>query len=83
MSFYPLYLYKEENNNNNIGGVVGGGSSQGMMVFEPRAKYNVRRANLNRNFIRELEAKLKLRFVETGKGDLKETFGPEDVFIDK
>jgi predicted helicase len=27
-----------------------------------------------------LEAKLKLRFVETGKGDLKKTFGPEDVF---
>ncbi|RKY26216.1 MAG: DNA methyltransferase, partial [Planctomycetota bacterium] len=75
----PLYLYTEkENNNNNVGG--GGGSNQGMMVFEPPAKYGARRANLNRDFVRELEAKLKMRFVETGKGDLKKTLGPEDVF---
>ncbi len=79
---FPLYLHHKdkENNNNNVSIGGGGGSNQGMMVFEPRAKYQARRANLNRNFIRELEAKLKLRFVETGKGDLKKTFGPEDVF---
>ena len=77
---FPLYLFEGKDDVNSTSGGGGGGSNQGMMVFEPRAKYDVRRANLNRNFIRELEAKLKLRFVETGKGDLKKTFGPEDVF---
>lgn len=39
-----------------------------------------RRPNLNPEFIKAVEEKLGLRFVPDGQGDLKETFGPEDVF---
>ena len=38
------------------------------------------RPNLNPEFINEISKKLGLKFVEDGKGDLKETFGPEDIF---
>jgi predicted helicase len=39
-----------------------------------------RRPNLNPEFIKAVSDKLELKFVEDGKGDLKETFGPEDIF---
>jgi predicted helicase len=39
-----------------------------------------RRPNLNPEFIKAFSAKLELKFVEDGKGDLQETFGPEDIF---
>jgi predicted helicase len=39
-----------------------------------------RRPNLAPEFIIDFSARLKLRFIPDGKGDLKETFGPEDVF---
>jgi predicted helicase len=39
-----------------------------------------RRPNLNPLFIADLEKRLGLSFVSDGKGDLKKTFGPEDVF---
>jgi hypothetical protein len=39
-----------------------------------------RRPNLNPEFIKAVSDKLGLEFVEDGKGDLKETFGPEDIF---
>ncbi len=39
-----------------------------------------RRPNLNPEFIKAFSEKLELKFVEDGKGDLKETFGPEDIF---
>ena len=39
-----------------------------------------RRPNLNPDFIKTFSSKLGLKFVEDGKGDLTETFGPEDVF---
>jgi predicted helicase len=39
-----------------------------------------RRPNLNPEFIKAFSEKLQLKFVEDGKGDLKETFGPEDIF---
>ncbi len=39
-----------------------------------------RRANLNPEFIKVFSNKLGLKFIEDGKGDLKETFGPEDIF---
>lgn len=39
-----------------------------------------RRPNLNPEFIKTFSEKLNLKFVEDGKGDLEETFGPEDVF---
>jgi hypothetical protein len=39
-----------------------------------------RRPNFNRNLTGHLEIGLGLQFVTDGKGDLKETFGPEDIF---
>jgi len=39
-----------------------------------------RRPNLNPEFINDISKKLGLKFAEDGKGDLKETFGPEDIF---
>lgn len=36
--------------------------------------------NLDKAFIGKLEESLRLRFAPDGPGDLKETFGPEDVF---
>jgi predicted helicase len=38
------------------------------------------RPNLNPEFIKAASDKLRLKFVSDGKGDLTETFGPEDVF---
>ena len=39
-----------------------------------------RKPNLAPEFIAELEKKLKLTFILDGQGDLKKTFGPQDVF---
>ncbi len=39
-----------------------------------------RRPNLNPEFIKAFSEKLGLKFIEDGKGDLQETFGPEDIF---
>ena len=39
-----------------------------------------RRPNLKPEFIKTASDKLELKFVMDGKGDLMETFGPEDVF---
>jgi len=39
-----------------------------------------RRPNLNPEFIKAFSEKLGLKFVEDGRGDLEETFGPEDIF---
>ena len=39
-----------------------------------------RRANLNPEFIKTVQEKLGLKFIEDGKGDLEQTFGPEDIF---
>jgi predicted helicase len=39
-----------------------------------------RHPNLNPEFTKAFSEKLELKFVEDGKGDIKETFGPEDIF---
>ena len=39
-----------------------------------------RHSNVNPKFINEASNKLKLKFLGYGKGDLKKTFGPEDIF---
>lgn len=49
--------------------------TEGEMQFEG----GKRRSNLNPQFIATFSEKLGLKFVEDGKGDLKETFGPEDI----
>ena len=49
--------------------------AKGEMQFEKG-----RRPNLNPDFIKTFSEKLGLEFIEDGKGDLEETFGPEDIF---
>ena len=39
-----------------------------------------RRPNLNPEFIKAFSEKLGLKFIEDGRGNLTETFGPEDIF---
>jgi hypothetical protein len=39
-----------------------------------------RRPNLQPNFVKALSEKLSLKFIQDGKGDLEESFGPEDIF---
>ena len=48
-------------------------------LFERKAAGN-RRPNLSSEFIADFSARLQLDFVLDGCGDLKKTFGPEDVF---
>ncbi|MFZ7103720.1 MAG: type ISP restriction/modification enzyme, partial [Peptococcaceae bacterium] len=50
--------------------------AEGEMNFDG----GVRRPNLNPAFIGELEGKLGLKFINDGKGNLADNFGPEDVF---
>ena len=42
---------------------------------------NGRQPNLSHKFVGEIEKRVKLSFVSDGKGDLKKTFGPEDIFL--
>jgi predicted helicase len=39
-----------------------------------------RRSNLKPDFATDVSDKLGLEFIEDGRGDLEETFGPEDIF---
>ena len=39
-----------------------------------------RRPNLSAEFVEDLGKRIKLEFVSDGRGDLKRTFGPEDLF---
>ena len=68
-------------------------SNKGIMQFAPLYTYpseqsieqrlfqrGERQPNLAPAFTAELERRLSLRFISDGKGDLRETFGPEDVF---
>ena len=50
--------------------------AEGEMTFEAGS----RRPNLNPDFLKAASDKLRLTFVEDGKGDLVHNFGPEDIF---
>ncbi len=50
--------------------------AEGEMQFEG----GNRRPNLNPEFIKDISGKLGLTFIEDGKGDIEQTFGPEDIF---
>jgi predicted helicase len=49
--------------------------AEGEMQFEEG-----RRPNLNPQFVKDASGRLGLDFTEGGKGDLEQTFGPEDIF---
>lgn len=62
---FPLYLYPD-----------GEDTAQPELV----PHQDGRRPNLAAAFVAEFETKLGLKFVPDGRGNLKKTFGPEDVF---
>ena len=65
---YPLYLYPDPIT---------------PTLFGHEAPIDVlsgRRSNLNSDFITKLSHHLDLHFIPDGRGDLSQTFGPEDVF---
>jgi len=64
-SIVPLYLYP---------------SAAMQASFDSPEGAAIRRANLAPKFVEELESQLGLAFLPDGKGDLKSSFGPEDVF---
>ena len=61
----PLYLYP---------------ATEGETLSHWPAGSSGRLPNFGLEFIADLEKRIKLPFVSDGKGDLKKTFGPEDVF---
>jgi predicted helicase len=68
MSLAPLYLYPE-------------GEKQDLFEHTHWPAGQAGRVpNLDKGFVEELEKKVKLAFVSDEVGDLKKTFGPEDVF---
>ncbi len=70
----PLYLYPR------VQQKKGTQTELGVETSHWSAGKDGRRPNLTPGFIAELEKRLGLSFVSDGKGDLRKTFGPEDVF---
>ena len=65
---FPLYLYPED------------GKDDGSLFSRyPKGKGG-RTPNLDSGFVESIAAATDLRFVGDGRGDLRETFGAEDVF---
>ncbi len=71
---FPLYLYPSPEEKKR------GQSKLAVQSSHWPAGHSGRRPNLNPEFVADLEKRLGLSFVSDGKGDLKRTFGPEDVF---
>jgi len=67
-SVFPLYLYPKPEQDNLLD------------IDQPSKAPGGCRPNLAKEFISELSSKLRMTFIPDGKGDLKKTFGPEDVF---
>jgi len=75
-TLFPLYLYPEP-----VQGEVQPTTTTLLPEVEgwPAGK-DGRTPNLDRAFVRDFAEKLGLEFVSDGRGDLKRTFGPEDIF---
>jgi hypothetical protein len=74
-TIFPLYEYPKSNREQR------GEQTTLEIPFLPwPAGKKGRRPNFNLTFIRELENGIGLKFVSDGRGDLRESFGPEDVF---
>ena len=65
---FPLYLYPDPNKKG---------------LFDTHFSTNApggRCPNLSPAFITDISNKLNMQFIQDGKGDLQQTFGPEDIF---
>ena len=65
---FPLYLYPDPSKLDDLGDSPWPEGEEG------------RRPNLSKAFVDEFAGKLGLEFVSDGRGDLRATFGPEDIF---
>ncbi len=65
---FPLYLYVSDKD------------QKFSQTSEWKTDENGREPNLSPEFVEELTRHVSLQFVSDGRGDLKKTFGPEDVF---
>jgi len=70
---FPLYVYPPEVESPNQ-------AKLNAEISDWRAGKDERKPNFNPAFIADLAERLGLSFVPDGKGDLRKTFGPEDVF---
>lgn len=73
INIFPLYLFPEDND------------TKEQMTFNVNVSdwlsgKDGRIPNLDKGFVDEFAGKVGLTFVNDGKGDLKKTFGPEDIF---
>ena len=66
-SLFPLYLYP------------GVGKADGSLFSRWAKGKDGRTPNLDAGFVEQIAAATELRFVSDGRGDLRKTFGPEDV----
>jgi hypothetical protein len=71
---FPLYLLPSEDANGK------GQANLDVQTSHWAPGPGGRRPNLNPQFIADIEKRVGLSFVSDGKGNLKKTFGPEDVF---
>jgi predicted helicase len=78
LTLFPLYLYPAVKAN--PAGRAVRGLAQALIFFEPQTQYPARRHNLQEGFLDVLGRRLGMSFVNDGSGDLKKSFGPEDVF---
>lgn len=62
---FPLYIYP---------------SKQISLEDNNNNSHNGRRPNIAPAFIDQFSAKIKMTFISDGRGDRKDTFGPEDIF---
>ena len=67
-SLFPLYLYP------------GVGKADGLLFSRWTKGKDGRTPNLDSRYVERIAAATELRFVSDGRGDLRKTFGPEDVF---
>jgi predicted helicase len=67
-SVFPLYIYPDLNEKDRL------------FTIEPSSNaLGNRYSNLASTFIAAISDKLKMRFIPDGRGDLQQTFGPEDI----
>ena len=67
-SVFPLYLYPNPH------------KDALFVIDEPSNAQGGRRPNLSPAFITDISNKLSMQFILDGKGDLRKTVGPEDIF---
>ncbi len=74
-SLFPLYIYPAEKKVQPDKSSGKEGGVQDVMRLQEK-----REPNLNPEFVKAFSENLLLKFVKDGKGDLEQTFGPEDIF---